>query len=137
LIERFGIQDLIELAPGIAYREALSEMVNSEGLVIFQAANCNEQIPAKLYEYLRTGCPILGLTDPAGDTAWALRRVGIDSIAPLDNSHKIADELMKFIRNIRSGQPQTPNLEAVHNADRKARTSELANLLDAITNSGI
>ena len=64
------------LAPPIGYGEALAEMISSDALLILQASNCNDQIPAKLYECLRARRPILGLTDPAGDTAAALRAAG-------------------------------------------------------------
>ena len=52
------------------------------------AANCNDQIPAKAYEYLRVSAArlLLALTDPAGDTADVIRRAGIDTIAPPNDS---------------------------------------------------
>ncbi len=54
-----GVAELIELAPPLPYREALEEMLRADGLVVLQADNCNAQIPAKLYEYLRCRRPIL------------------------------------------------------------------------------
>src|SRR5690606_1324512 len=72
LIDRFGISQIVSLAPAIPYKQALSEMLAVDGLLLLQAANCNNQIPAKLYEYLRAQRPILALTDPAGDTAQKL-----------------------------------------------------------------
>ena len=56
-------------------------MLTVDGLLVLQAANCNDQIPAKTYEYLRAQQPLLALTDPAGDTADVIRRAGIDTIA--------------------------------------------------------
>lgn len=58
-----GVPDLIELSPAIPYRQALAEMMEVDALLVMQASNCNAQIPAKIYEYLRAGRPILGLTD--------------------------------------------------------------------------
>jgi hypothetical protein len=80
------------------YRHALAEMLRADGLLILQAANCNEQIPAKLYEYLRAGRPILALTDPSGDTAGAVRDAGIGAIARLDSTDDIAAALDEFRR---------------------------------------
>jgi hypothetical protein len=64
---------VVLLAPALPYREALRETMDVDGLLVFQAANCNHQIPTKIYEYFRTRRPILALTDPSGDTAAALR----------------------------------------------------------------
>ena len=79
-------------------------MLNADGLLVLQAANCNHQIPAKIYEYLRAGRPILALTDLAGDTAGALQRLGIDTIAALDSTPQIAQALLRFIALVREGR---------------------------------
>ena len=72
-IRRHGLEKVVRLEPPLPYREALSEMLLADGLLVFQASNCNHQVPAKVYEYLRCRRPILALTDPAGDTADVLR----------------------------------------------------------------
>jgi len=69
LLKEAGIDDIVTLEPAVSYKAALQEMLTADGLLLFQAAMCNHQIPAKLYEYLRAGRPILALTDAAGDTA--------------------------------------------------------------------
>lgn len=76
LIDHFEIGAVVSLAPPISYNDALAEMLTVDGLLILQAANCNNQIPAKLYEYLRAQRPILALTDLVGDTAEKLRSMG-------------------------------------------------------------
>ncbi|MBK8750839.1 MAG: hypothetical protein IPL99_03955 [Candidatus Competibacteraceae bacterium] len=122
---------MIELAPPLPYREALEEMLRADGLLVLQAANCNDQIPAKIYEYLRVGRPILGLTDPVGDTAGALRRAGVAYIAPLDDAEAIAAALADFIAQIQTGSLLPPTAEAVSASSRRQRSAELARLLDA------
>src|SRR5690606_15059651 len=103
MIGEHGVADVVELAPPVPYRDALREMMRADGLLVLQARNCNEQIPAKIYEYLRCSRPILALTDPPGDTAGLLRRAGIDNIASLDDSEAIARELRRFIDEARHG----------------------------------
>jgi glycosyltransferase involved in cell wall biosynthesis len=124
-----GLDDLIETLPPIAYRDALSEMMRADGLLVLQAANCNAQIPAKLYEYLRCGRPVLALTDPAGDTAGVLRQAGLDAIARLDNAAEIADRLLGFVDDVAKGRSPRPSAAAVAAASRLGRTESLAALL--------
>lgn len=133
LSERYGLQEVIEILPALPYRQALSEMLRSDGLLILQAANCNAQIPAKLYEYLRSGRPILGLTDPAGDTAWALGNAGIRDIASLEDPVAIASALAGFLDQIAQGQLKGAAPEAVNAADRRSRSTLLARILDIST----
>ena len=95
LAREHGIEAFIELLPPVTYRAAWRKWLRADALLVLQAFLCNEQIPAKLYEYLRRGAPILGLTDPVGDTAWVLRSAGIDTIARLDSRDEIAAALHK------------------------------------------
>jgi hypothetical protein len=132
LVDQFALRELVELAPPIPYRQAIEEMVRADGLLILQAANCNQQIPAKLYEYLRARRPILGLTDPAGDTAGVLRQAGIDGLAPLDSAEAIAEALTSFLDKVRTRSARLPDTDYVASASRLRRTEELASLLDQV-----
>lgn len=130
LIAEHGISELVTLAPHISYRQALREMLSVDALLILQAANCNHQVPAKLYEYLRAGRPILALTDPQGDTATTLRKAGIDTIAPLDAKDAIMAELTRFLGLMASGKAPLAASATIQANSRRARARELGLLLD-------
>jgi glycosyltransferase involved in cell wall biosynthesis len=130
LARRHGLQEVVEVLPPIDYREALAEMLRADGLLVLQAANCNEQIPAKLYEYLRAGRPLLALTDPAGDTAGAVRSAGIGAIARLDSADDIAAALRDFVEAIEQGRAKLPEASVVARLERREQARELASLLD-------
>ena len=105
---------MVELAPALPYNQALAEMLQSDALMILQASNCNYQIPAKLYEYLKANRPILALTDPLGDTAKVLQRAGIDSIAALDSVDQISSLLVDFVRSLRLQNATLPKRQLEH-----------------------
>lgn len=128
LAQHHGVAGAIEVLPPIGYRDALQEMLCADGLLILQAANCNAQIPAKLYEYLRAGRPLVVLADPAGDTTQVARDAGIEAIAPLDDAHAIADLLARFVAQ--PGDRALPLPDAVAGASRRERTRQLADLLN-------
>ncbi len=132
LIASYGIDGIVTLEPTIPYRAALAEMLAADGLLVLQAANCNYQVPAKLYEYLRARRPIIALTDPAGDTAGVLRNAGIDTIARLDSQEEISRLLMRFIDLLRHQRAPVATEANVAAASRRARTIELAKVLDAV-----
>ncbi|TAM43297.1 MAG: glycosyltransferase [Burkholderiaceae bacterium] len=129
LAQAHGVQDFIELCPTIPYRDALAEMLAVDALLVLQASNCNEQIPAKIYEYLRAGKPILALTDPAGDTAGVLRGAGLHDIARLDSVDEIARILPALVHDWRLGKALLPQKSAVQQASRRGRSQALADLL--------
>lgn len=132
MIEKYRIGAVVELAPPMPYQQALQEMKNADGLLVLQASNCNDQIPAKVYEYLRCQRPIIALTDPAGDTANLLRRAGIGNIARLDSAEEIARALRSFLDQAKAGGASLPDNVFVSSASRLNRTRELADLLDQL-----
>lgn len=136
IIREHGLQGIVRLEPAIPYRAALSEMLNADGLLIFQASNCNHQVPAKLYEYLRARRPILALTDPAGDTAAVLREAGVQTIAPLDAKDRIKTALTGFLQAIQEGRAVTASAAAVARYSRRSQASELAALFDSLCTNG-
>jgi len=133
LAKTHGAQDFIELKPAIAYREALAEMLAVDALLIMQGSGCNAQIPAKIYEYLRAGKPILGLTDPEGDTAGVLRGAGLNAVARLDSADEIFQALPALVRDWRQGKTVLPKPLAVQQASRRGRSLALVALLDQAT----
>lgn len=132
LIAAYAVDQVVELAPSIPYREALREMMQADGLLVLQASSCNEQVPAKVYEYLRCRRPILALTDPAGDTAALMRRAGLHDIARLDSADEIVSALGSFIQRLKTGDGRLPDPQFTAASSRLQRTEELARLLDGV-----
>lgn len=131
LAAHHGVGDVIETLPPVAYRDALAEMLRADALLVLQAANCNAQIPAKLYEYFRARRPIIALTDPAGDTGRTCSQAGIQAIAALDDAPAIADCLARFSAD--PGQGTLASERSIESASRRGRTRDLARLLDQAT----
>lgn len=125
-----GVEEFIEVCPPIAYREALVEMLRADALLVLQSNDCNDQIPAKLYEYLRAGRPIIGLTDPEGDTAGALRQAGLDAIARLESADEIEALLPAFLASVRKRTAPLPHAAEVARASRRGRAASLAQLIE-------
>lgn len=132
MITELGIDDIVKLEPVVAYRDALQEMLRADGLLLFQGSVCNHQIPAKIYEYYRAGKPILALVDPAGITAEMLRDEGVPDIVDIKNSESIANTLINLLSGLRSGERSGVPPEAAGRNSRKARSAELAKLLNQL-----
>lgn len=131
-LRRLAIDDIVALAPSLSYDEALREMCRADGLLLFQAANCNQQVPAKAYEYLRAGRPILALSDPAGDTAALMREAGIDPVVDLADENAIHDSLPRFIAAVARGAAPLPPAGVVARYSRQAQAARLADLLNTV-----
>jgi glycosyltransferase involved in cell wall biosynthesis len=127
LLERLsaehGVEEMIEVSPPLPYQLALQEMLRADALLVLQAANCNDQIPAKIYEYLRAGPPIVCLSDRDGDTQGVLRRAGLDMFAALDSPEEIEQLLGRLLKG--GAASQKPSAAVVAAASRRRRTADL------------
>jgi len=54
-----NVLDLVEFLPSIDYRNSLIEMLSVDALLVIQGEIYNNQIPGKVYEYLRAKKPII------------------------------------------------------------------------------
>jgi glycosyltransferase involved in cell wall biosynthesis len=131
----YGLEQVVEILPPVPYREALIEMLRAEALLIMQSNGCNDQVPAKLYEYLRARRHVMCLADPAGDTARECLRAGMSDIAALEDSDAIVACIASVITRLRSGQPLAASKDFVQAASRQAKSRQLAGLLDAVVAS--
>ena len=133
LAQHYQVQAYVELCPAVGYVDALREMTQVDGLLVLQAANCNQQVPAKLYEYLRAYRPILCLTDPEGDTAAVLRQAGVSRTARLDSAEDIAGLIRHHLKT--GGNGLLPSAQAVADASRLQRTRQLVGYLESHSTS--
>ena len=132
MVTAFGVAGIVKLKPPLDYIDALAEMMQTDGLLLLQASNCNDQIPAKLYEYLRAQTPILALTDPAGDSAVLMKNCGLNAIARLDDSEDIKRALLAFIAGIRRDEVPVADKSIWEQFSREWQTKQLASLFNRV-----
>jgi glycosyltransferase involved in cell wall biosynthesis len=132
IIREEGIENLVHLLPSMPYRDALQDCANADGLLVFQAACCNHQIPAKVFEYLRLAKPILALTDQAGDTAELLRQTGGATIIDLVDSNAIYSAFPDFLQAVEQHRHPQSAPEEVNQYSRRSQAEKLSLLLDEV-----
>jgi len=131
-IQRLGLEEIVHLKPPIPYPEALAEMLQADGLLLFQGHTSNPAIPAKLYEYFRARRPIFALVHEDGDTAAILRSEGVGKIVPLNSPHQIANGLKQFLEEVRNGVAPVASFDAIQKLSRSAHATEMAQLLEDV-----
>ncbi len=131
-LRSLGLDDVVSVLPTIPHRRALEECAAADALLLIQGASCNRQIPAKVYEYLKLGRPILALTDPRGDTAQLLNQTGGATILPSDD-RAITVSLPRFLAAVRAHTHPGPASDTVDRFSRRLQAKALAGCLVAVT----
>lgn len=132
-LERLGIGDIVAFEPPLPYRAALEEQATADALLLFQGAAFDQQIPAKLYEYLRVGRPIFALAGTVGETANLLSKFSHAKTVPLDSIESIMTQLPPFLDAVRNGTFAGPPLPEISSFSRRHAAYQLARLLGRIS----
>lgn len=136
-LERLSLAGCVAFEPPIPYGRVLELMAASDILLLFQGPSCEAQIPAKLYEYLRVGRPILALTTAAGETGRLTLAAGGGMVVPIDDPEAIARALGDWTGRVLRGEslPQA-SAETASRYSRQKQAAELAGLIRKIAGSG-
>ena len=137
LVSNLHMHGLVEILPSIPYADAIAEMKAADLLLVFQGENFNTQIPAKIYEYLRTGKAILGLVDLGGDTAKKLGEFKAPVVADINSAQAIELALLSWWQD-RNSQKNLLDIESdlkkIKSFSREKQTSLLSHLFSTSGN---
>ena len=73
-VEQRRLSDRIEIRGHVSKADAGRAMANADALLLMDTPGRQIGVPAKLYEYIGSGRPVLAFAEPDSDTAWALRK---------------------------------------------------------------
>lgn len=131
-IFNYNLNGLVSLGSPVSYSDAIAEMIQSDILLLFQGEVYNRQIPAKIYEYIRSGRPILALTDQDGETARFLKDWDGVYIADLKSSDSIKKALKEIINDVKSKKKVDRKKKDVDLLSRAEGTKQLAGIFNQI-----
>jgi hypothetical protein len=111
--------------------EAVRLIQECDGLLLIQPQS-SIQVPAKLFEYIAIGRPILALAPRNSSVEWVLERCGIPHVMVyLDDTPDIVDrKLIGYLELPRD--PVEPSSWYQENFNGKYQTKQLADILDAV-----
>ena len=125
-IETHGLGSLLEVTGFLPYRDALAQMAASSVLLVAGARDprplLKGMIPAKVFEYLATGLPVIYVGDPATDVAALL--------AGQPRCHRVPPGDVEAARSaLRAASTEVPGERALGPFTRRELTGRLAAVL--------
>jgi glycosyltransferase involved in cell wall biosynthesis len=129
-IEGLGLEQIVKIENRVSHREALERMASAAVLLLMQASDDTRAlIPAKAFEYLRVGRPILSLTLP-GATAELLQDVvNCFTVDPSDRQ-SLAAALLALHRSWSDRCVTAVVARHLDRYERRNLTRELSNVLN-------
>jgi hypothetical protein len=126
----------VEFVPRVTRTDSLREMKTASALLLVQVGT-TVSVPAKAYEYLAAGRPVLALSEE-GETAALVRASGVGvSVTPGAALEEIEAAVLEIVRI--AGAPFTPCPPELYDGRIQARTTTrlLAELADGKRHSPV
>ena len=135
LASRCGVSDIVQLKGWVSHRESLKlqRQAHLALLVLARGEQSRSWVPAKLYQYLGSGTPILALI-PDGDAAQIIRETDAGVVVPPDGIAQIERVLRCAYARFRRGEaPARPSTTAVRQYEAEMLTRQLVDVLNRAT----
>jgi peptidoglycan/xylan/chitin deacetylase (PgdA/CDA1 family)/glycosyltransferase involved in cell wall biosynthesis len=131
----YDVERCVEIAPPVPYQDAIAEMLGADLLLVFQGTKFNRQVPAKIYEYIRTDRPILCIADKDGNTSRELTNIQKTYVSDIHSSEDIKLQLRNYlnINQLRDEEPSgfTVARKTIDHS-RKSKAVTLSKLLNKV-----
>jgi len=132
LVRRYGLEDVAQQKGYLPHKEALKEM-SGASLLLLAASGHPLVFPAKVFECLRLGKPILGAADPETQIAALLIRAKAGRMASPEDKEGLKQALTSYFLEFKNGELTSgTDKDLVQEFERKFLTSKLASLFDQI-----
>lgn len=128
--EHVVLKEITTLTPTMPHKEVVKLYGKSALLLLVLTGykDAEGYMPGKLFEYLATGLPVLGVGPEQGDAADLLNKSGAGIMIAEGNHQQIKDNLLQCFKAWEN--QETRNTKLVNEYSRKTMTSRLSELLD-------
>lgn len=129
-LESTPLKDSLRFLPRVGYGDSLSLMAKADLLLLLEASDdTREMVPAKLYEYLRAGRPVLALCYEGAMAELIAETDGGWAIDPRDSA-VLKDQLAEIYRLWRCGElgKKGAGVQQVKRYSRERLTGDLAHI---------
>jgi glycosyltransferase involved in cell wall biosynthesis len=131
-VRQRGLTEVVRCTGQLGYRQTLEEMCRADILLLLDSPGRHVGVPAKLYEYLGAGRPVLCLAEDHGDVAAILRASGVPHrIVPPADRGRIRQALMELVGAVASGSLPPANDEQRLCFSREALAGQLADVFNS------
>ena len=139
-VRRLDLERVINFTGFVSHKECIKYLMDSDILLlIIESLKGREfsyefsgSVPAKIFEYIYTGVPILAIVPP-GFEADLIRKTATGFIAEPNNVNAVKELLYELYRNYKEGTLKIePDREEINKYDRRVLTEKLSGVFEEI-----
>lgn len=129
-IRRSGVSTFIERLGHLSHRKVMRRLERADlAWLPYHAEYSHLIVPAKIYEYIGSGTPVLAVVNPSHETAELIRETGTGVVVPEGDIDGVTDAL----RMLLEGRfPYKPKPRVIARFGRRHETGQLAGIIDRL-----
>jgi glycosyltransferase involved in cell wall biosynthesis len=133
LINDMKLTDIIKLKDYISHQEAISQLYNSDVLLLILAGTETGVYPGKIFEYLAAAVPILALVPKDGIAAELIKTTRAGMVVNHNDIGNIKKAILTMYQQHTDGNLAiNPDHSVINKFERKRLTKSLAATLDQV-----
>ncbi len=132
-ISKYGLNGVVELLPYMDHNLCLDRLINSDALLLIEGVGPGAEAfyTGKIFEYIKTGRPILGVIPAKGAAAGIIEETRTGLVSDFNDIKGIGDKLYRLYTDWKEGRETcSPDNEKIELYDRRNLTKRLAELFD-------
>lgn len=116
-----------------SYRDSINYIHNADVLILIVSSSRGKgNIPAKTFDYIGSGKPILALIPPNGDTAEVITRTGTGVIVPPEDVKSIKNAIITLFQQWKRNELTiSPNWDEIKKHESKQITKRFCDIFDS------
>lgn len=134
MFEQLGVMDFVKLRGFVSHDDAVRAQVESDLLLLLiesekgyeDSLRYNGIIPAKIFEYVRSGTPILGIVPEGGFEADLIKSTQTGLVAKPNDEDDVREKLLKLVKG---GFKMSPDENLINTYSREALTEKFLSVL--------
>lgn len=127
LIEKYGLTPVVRLVGNMPFRACLEELMKSNALLLF-AQGQPDQIPGKVFEYLKINKPVFVLTG-GGETRRLLEEFKNAFIADPQKPDDLIQKFIQILDALNNNEKHLGSTDRINEYDRRNLTEKLVGVL--------
>jgi glycosyltransferase involved in cell wall biosynthesis len=137
-VSRHGLDELVDISPFVPHEEVFAAFARADALLVVETPGYYARYgyAAKVFDYVLTGKPVVGLVDIGGNTETLLRAAGVGHcVAPDDEAGLV--RMLREIIKLKGAAPKhvDPDAPPLRDFNRTHLVRRLAQVLDDVADS--
>jgi len=130
-----GLDPYLEVRPPVPYAESLAVLVEADALALIATGGMALTVPAKLYDYMAAGRPILALTDQP-EPARLVSEGQLGEVAPPGSPEAVAEALLRLHRRTMAPDRGALDPARLERFGAREQARAMAAILDRAVSAG-